>query len=196
MTHKDPQLQYLQPRCPFPCRDPFESEQGGLAADAACRGIRKDNQFLWICHDEQCGRIRIGMPLVYGLSTSCEISRIRSSCRSVDRGLFDGHDRRRLLCHHPSPLESCPNHRSPCGDSCVALSLTRLFRLYRPWLSFALMSFLSTFFADRLSHAAPLGPPWSEALTTACGAAVVSALISLAPFAAAVERLENPDFHP
>ena len=82
------------------------------------------------------------------------------------------------------------------GIVAVARSLTRLFRHYRPWRSFALMSFLSTFFADRLSHAAPLGPPWSEALTTACGAAVVSALISLASFAAAVERLENPDFHP
>ena len=82
------------------------------------------------------------------------------------------------------------------GFFAVALSLTRLFRHYRPWLPFALMSFPSTFFADRLSHAAPLGPTWSEALTTAGGAAAVSALISLAPFAAAVERLENPDFHP
>jgi hypothetical protein len=76
----------------------------------------------------------------------------------------------------------------------VAVSLTRLFRVYRPWFSFALITFFSTFFADRLSHPTHYGSPWTEALLTAAGATLVSLLISFGPLATAVERLEKPDF--
>lgn len=48
--------------------------------------------------------------------------------------------------------------------------------------------------ADRLSHPTHHGSPWTEALLTAAGATVVSLLISFGPLAAAVERLEKPDF--
>ena len=76
----------------------------------------------------------------------------------------------------------------------VAVSFTRLFRHYRPWFSFALITFFSTLLADRLSHPTHYGSPWTEALLTAAGATVVSLLISFGPLGAAVERLEKPDF--
>ena len=81
------------------------------------------------------------------------------------------------------------------GVFAVLVSFTPLFRRYNPIVSFALISFLGTLIADRLAHPSGFGGPWSEALATALGAAAISVVISLAPVAAAVERMENPDFH-
>lgn len=76
----------------------------------------------------------------------------------------------------------------------VGVSFTRLFRLYRPWFSFALITFLSTLLADRVSHPTHYGSAWTEALLTAAGATVVSLLISFGPLGSAVQRLEKPEF--
>jgi hypothetical protein len=76
----------------------------------------------------------------------------------------------------------------------VGVSFTRLFRLYRPWFSFALITFFSTLLADRLSHPTHYGSAWTEALLTAAGATVVSLLISFGPLGSAVQRLEKPEF--
>lgn len=76
----------------------------------------------------------------------------------------------------------------------VSVSFTRLFRIYRPWFSFALITFFSTLLADRLSHPSHFGSSWTEALLTAAGATVVSLLISFGPLGGAVQRLERPDF--
>lgn len=80
------------------------------------------------------------------------------------------------------------------GALAILISFTPLFRRYNPIVSFAIISFLGTLIADRLAHPSHFGGPWSEALATALGAAAISILISLAPVAAAVERLEAPDF--
>ena len=75
----------------------------------------------------------------------------------------------------------------------VALSFTHLSRHDRPWLSFALITFLST----------PGGPPQPSdprriGLDLGSyhrgGATVLSLSISFGPLAAAVERLEKHDF--
>jgi hypothetical protein len=81
------------------------------------------------------------------------------------------------------------------GFFAVLVSFTPLFRRYNPIVSFAIISFLGTLIADRLAHPSGFGGPWTEALATALGAAAISVVISLAPVAAAVERMENPDFH-
>jgi uncharacterized membrane-anchored protein len=81
------------------------------------------------------------------------------------------------------------------GVFAVLVSFTPLFRRYNPIVSFAMISFLGTLIADRLAHPSGFGGPWTEALATALGAAAISVVISLAPVAAAVERMEHPDFH-
>jgi hypothetical protein len=81
------------------------------------------------------------------------------------------------------------------GTLAVAASFTPLFRRYNQVVSFAVMSFIGTFVADRLTHPSHFGGPWGEAIATALGAAAISLLISFSPVAAAVENLEKPDFH-
>ena len=80
------------------------------------------------------------------------------------------------------------------GSLGVLVSFTPLFRRYTPAVSFAMISFLGTLIADYLEHPSHFGGAWGEPLATAAAAAIISVLVSVAPIAAAVERMENPDF--
>lgn len=73
----------------------------------------------------------------------------------------------------------------------VIMSIGPLIRLYDSRWSFAAIAFFGTLIADRWSHPSHYGGPWTEALLTAAGAAVLSLLVSYTPIGRHLERFEK-----